>query len=100
MRQRPGQRQGRRARIAKQLLASPPAAVTVRPEASPAAGSATAAAEGTGSKKVGISAAAGKVNRIGVFIGSDLDGPFGSDLGGKASPTASCWDPTGMTQEI
>ena len=49
---------------------------------------------------MGISAAAGTVNQICVFIGSDLDGPIGSDLDGKASQTASCWDPTGVTQEI
>ena len=59
-----------------------------------------AAKEGTGGKKMGISAAAGKVNQICVFIGSDLDGPIGSDLDGKAFQTASCWDPTGVTQEI
>ena len=47
-----------------------------------------------------IIAAAGTVNQTCDFIGSDLDGPIGSDLDGKASRTASCWDPTGMTQEI
>ena len=45
-------------------------------------------------------AAAGTVNQTCVFIGSDLDGLIGSDLDGKASQTASCWDPTGLTQEI
>ena len=59
-----------------------------------------AAKEGTGGKKMGISAAAGKVNQTCVFIGSDLDGPTASDLDGKASRTASCWPSTGMMREI
>ena len=41
-------------------------------------------------------AAAGTVNQTCVFIGSDLDGLIGSDLDGKASQTASCWDPTAV----
>ena len=49
--------------------------------------------EGAGGKKKGISAAAGTINQTCVFIGSDLDGSIGSDLDGKASRTASCWDP-------
>ena len=55
-----------------------------------------AAKEGTGGKKMGISAAVGTVNQTSlcVFIGSDLDGAIGSDLDGNASRTASCWDPT------
>ena len=41
-----------------------------------------------GRKKMGISAAAGTVNQTCIFIGSDLDGPIGSDLDGKGSRTA------------
>ena len=59
-----------------------------------------AAKEGTGGKKRGISAAVGTVNQTRVFIGSDLNGPIGLNLDGKASQTVSCWDPTGLTQEI
>ena len=49
---------------------------------------------------MGIRAAAGTVNQTCVLIGSDIHGLIGSDLNGKASRTASCWDPTGVTQDI
>ena len=42
-----------------------------------------AAKEGSVGKKRGISAAAGTVNPTCVFIGSDLNGPIGSDLDGQ-----------------
>ena len=54
-----------------------------------------AAEEGTGGKKIGISAAAGTVNQTCVFIGSDLDGPIGSDLEWKGSERSRVGIPRG-----